>query len=71
MMGCVHHGETSAHGHTYLCRLRTGASVCEIGWHFGGVKGQAISNLVRKAGTERLRDRELDSRLSAMEKTLS
>jgi len=45
--------------------------VREIGGHFGGVKGQAISNLVRKAGTERLRDRELDLRLSAMEETIS
>jgi len=50
--------------------LRTGASAPEIGWHFGGVKGQAIRNLVRKAGTERLRDKELGLRLSAMEETL-
>ena len=40
----------------YLCRSRTGVSVREIGGYFGGVNGQAISNLVRKAGTERLPD---------------
>ena len=60
MMGCVHHRETAAHRHTRLCRLRTGTSAPEIGGHFGGVKGQAISNLVGKAGAERLRDKELD-----------
>ena len=55
----------------YLCRSLTGASVRAIGLHFGGVNGQAISNLVRKVTRERLRDRKLRSRLSAIEEALS
>ena len=36
----------------HLCRSLTGAPVREIGAHFGGVNGQAISNLVRKAAND-------------------
>ena len=55
----------------YLCRSLTRASVREIGERFGGVNGQAISNLVSKAANERLRDKKLNSRVSAIEKALS
>jgi len=54
----------------YLCRSLTGASVREIGVHFGGVRGQAISNLVKKAADERVQYERLNSRLRRIEKAI-
>ncbi|HID78900.1 MAG TPA: hypothetical protein EYP56_23250 [Planctomycetaceae bacterium] len=54
----------------YLCRWRTGVWVSEMGRHFGGVNGQAVSKLVGEAEAEGPRGRELNCRLSAMEETL-
>ena len=39
-----------------LCRSLTRHSVREIGAHFGGVSGQAISNLVSRTADSRQRD---------------
>ena len=55
----------------YLCRSLTRRSVREIGVYFGGVNGQAVSNLAGKMAHERERDKKLNLRLSAIEKTLS
>jgi len=54
----------------YLCRSLTRRSVREIGEYFGGVNGQAVSNLVGKMAHEREGDKKLNRRLSAIEKTL-
>ncbi|MFV1967664.1 MAG: helix-turn-helix domain-containing protein [Pirellulaceae bacterium] len=54
----------------YPCRSLTRRSVPEIGAYFGGVNGQAVSNLAGKMAHERNRDKKLNRRLSAIEKTL-
>jgi len=55
----------------YLCRSLTGAPVREIGAHFGGVRGQAISNLVKRTADERVQDKRPNTRLRRIEKALS
>ena len=63
-------GDTARLAAVYLCRSLTRRSVREIGAYFGGVNGQAVSNLVGKMAQERERDKRLNRRLRAIEETL-
>jgi len=55
----------------YFCRSLTRRPVCELGRHFGGISGQAVSNTVAKIEAERKRDKRLNSQLFAIERVLS
>jgi len=63
-------GDTARLAAVYLCRSLTRGSVREIGAYFGGVNGQAVSNLVGKMAQERQCDKKLNLRLLAIEESL-
>jgi chromosomal replication initiation ATPase DnaA len=55
----------------YLARTCTPAAAKEIGGLFGGVRAQAVSNIVARTRAERRRDRHLDGTLQRIEAELA
>jgi hypothetical protein len=65
------HGNLPRRLALYLARTLTGTSLAELGSHFGGVTGQAVSLEVKRVERQRKADPRLNRRLRRLEARLT